>query len=192
MHNYMPYAGATQRKFLEDFDLLPREVKELLWDHPVMPDFDDLKDAWSLVEKDPRFKDIFMRLNINAALRKLEVKRLADLNREQRANAKRNKWHDKWRQRHEKTRVAAVYQVYTVDPKQARLVQRVTEEEAAKLLTSRKEAKDVQPATVRVFQGYKRLPPEKVEELKASKEEFQMPKPVSIIKAFGNAGGNNA
>lgn len=135
----------TARKFLEDFDLLPRQVKELLWYSPSCPTFEDLKEAWKLAGECFSLSDVLMQLNVFEEERKALKKEEADRERRNKHHEKNAKWHDKWMSRRGETH-AWVKRVKDTDPKHARLVQRVSDEQALAMLSKRKENKDVKSA----------------------------------------------
>lgn len=132
----------TVRRFYEDFDLLPRSAKELLWYGNNSPDFDDLKVAWEIAGESFSIENL-LKLNCfekerkEAELAAARAKREAK--RREKADARRVKWrsgtgHYIWQK------------VNHVGDKHARLIQIVSDEQAMKLLTTRVETKDVVPA----------------------------------------------
>lgn len=167
MQNYMRKScNKTCRKFFEDFDLLPRELKEILWYQPNGPTMEDLRAAWQLAGENWSLESVLANLNVFEEDRKAAKEAEAKRKRDQ---AKR----DKDAKRLEKYRGRAQYvnRVVTVPrPKDARLVAIVTEEQAMEALSKRKENKDVkQVATfiVRQFVGYsKEAVTEKVDDTK--------------------------
>jgi hypothetical protein len=142
----------TSKKFYQDFDKLPKEIKALLWSQPNMPTFEDLRTAWELVESIPENQklDLHVYEEERKVANKLEAERKREQKRKDRINARL------------KNRRIPVYDFQKVihDPKQARLVQRVTEEEAVKLLATRKNNNDMkiiepEPTYKRTFIGYR-------------------------------------
>ena len=61
---YSKSCNKTSMKFYDDFDLLPREMKEILWHQPLMPTFEDLKTAWELAENTIPFEDMINNLHV--------------------------------------------------------------------------------------------------------------------------------
>ncbi len=175
----------TVRRFYEDFDLLPKEIKEILWDLPYSPNFDDLRAAWELVEKNSTFEDLYKILNVFEEQRKqdkLEAAKAAKLQREQERRDRLNK---KWG-----TRRVDVYRVTKVGElrgdKHDRLVKRVTEEEAMKLLSQRQENKDVKqitPRTIYTYVGTKEVP------VNAPEPYHKELPPQALSKMLHNSGG---
>jgi hypothetical protein len=145
----------TSRKYFEDFDLLPREVKELLWFSPRMPGPDELKEAWKLAGELFNLETLMMTTNSFETERKEEQ---AARNRREREERKAANHRSRFNRRYGVATFKYVKQLRDVDPKQARLVMRVTEEELARRLVSREENKDIQPASKYVvfqkFTGY--------------------------------------
>lgn len=142
MHvNYLHrQCSRLSRSFFEDYDLLPSEVKQLLQEQSSCPNFDDLKEAWVLAGE--LFKinllDGKLRLNSFEKERKEEEKRKAKEEREQR---RRERWNRKYGSY---TNTVYIKRTREDTSKHGNLVRRVIDqEEAARLLTKRKENKDV-------------------------------------------------
>lgn len=172
----------TIRAFYEDFDMLPREFKEMLWNNPTSPDFDDLKAAWELASAETSLKDLINRVNVLKPSKE-ELARLHRLEKERKKEEIRNK-----KRKYYEFRPILGAPRLKDDPKHARFVQRVSDEEAMRLLARRKENKDVVAYTpyISPIIGYEKvmvvidpntIPPEKFE------------KPQHIAKMMHNAGG---
>jgi hypothetical protein len=150
----------TARRFFEDFDLLPPKYKELLWDQPRMPTLEDVRVCWELAAEEFGLNLVSGSLLLNAFEedRKEHKAEQARREREARKAEKRLAQHKKygWVQTYRK-----VTQLREVDPKQARLVQRVTEEQVEQLISKRAENKDVVAAgplkTTLEFTGWKKV-----------------------------------
>ncbi len=178
----------TVKKFYEDFDLLPYELKELLWYLPAMPDFDDLKTAWKLAEAQKGSEWLRKTLNCFEEERK-EARRQR---REERAQAqaaeRQQKSMAKWGARSAKwCNVYALRPVDHSNDKHGRLVARVTEEEAARLLARRVENKDVVEAVTheRVFLRKERIEqPSPEQPMEEPKRRVQQ-----LARSMHNAGG---
>lgn len=177
---YSRSCNKTSRKFYDDFDLLPKNIKEILWKQTTMPTFEDLKAAWELAQETLSLNDIISNLHVFEEERKALKKKTAEEKRKQ-------KFHDKWAKRQQKyANRIAVYQQYRVSerPKDQKLIAAVTAEKAAKMIAERKENKDVKPAgnlIVTKFVGYKTQEEVKKEEIKPLKEI-----PLHICKQFHN------
>jgi hypothetical protein len=174
----------TIRQFYDDFDALPRAVKELLWDGSFQPTMDDLKAAWEIAAADKSLADLIKEINCMKPSKE-ELKARADAERERK---KREKSEARWAKRRPYYETRPIYGQAKLNPKHARLVGLViSEQEAAKMLANRKENADVNlvPMYVCPIIGYERvkmvdtntIPPEKPEP------------PQSIIKMMHNAGG---
>jgi hypothetical protein len=167
---------------------LPREIKEILWELPYTPDFDDLKDAWKLAE-DQKGKEWLIRtLNCFEEERKIEDKRRADAKRAERAAERARKLSGKWQSRYE--RVYGLRKVDHSNDKHGRLVQLVKDEDAMKLMSQRKETREVKAATTyeRVYLGTRKIDIQ--DRPTAQEEEDRRPaKVVHLCKALHNAGG---
>lgn len=175
----------TVKRFYEDFDLLPKELKELLWDLPYMPDFDDLRHAWDLYEKGSSFDDLYKFLNVYEEDRKEDKLRAAREAKAKRDQERRDRYSRKFG-----TRRVDVYKITKVgEPrgdKHDRLIQRVSEEDAMRLLSQRKENKDVKqvtPRTIYTYIGTKEVPVDAPEPY-----HKELP-PQSISKMLHNSGG---
>lgn len=144
----------TSRKFFEDFDLLPKEAKELLWAMPQMPTFEDLKLAWDISAETFSIDKLKTALHIYEEERKAEKKRNADEERERKRRERANSYFDKYRKR------TPLYEMVRREPraKDMKLIERVSEEKAVTLLAQRKNGDDkpiAQPHWERRFIGYK-------------------------------------
>lgn len=170
MKNYMrPGCNPTSRKFFEDYDLLPIEVKKLLMYGPTMPTFDDLKAAWEIAAQTWNLESVKAQLHIGEEER--EEARRADRERKkrEREEAKRDKWLNKYVGRQQYSRIVVDHS----KDKHGRLIKRITDEEAARLIAKRKENKDVQPAgkaIVNLYVGRTKEEPKKDETQYQSKE----------------------
>jgi hypothetical protein len=188
--NGTPYSRScckTVKKFFDDFDMLPIEYKQLLWDGASTPGFDDVKLAWELASADKSLADLIKQVSCMKPTKE-EKKAQADRERERLKNERRqNRKHSYYETR----AILGKPQLRTLDPKQARLVLRVTEEELEKMLVRRREGKDVRVYSeyVRPILGYERvkveidpntIPPEKKEP------------PQQLIKMMHNAGGKKS
>jgi hypothetical protein len=173
----------TARRFFEDFDLLPWEVKELLVYGGRMPNFDDLKEAWKLAEELLRKKGFkpedLLKLHCFEEEAKEARKKGLKKKREQ-ALANRDRRYQKWYQRGVQERLVVVRR-----PKDERLIKKVSEEEAARLLTTRKENRDVKVTENTAFVGYY-VPVKKSEPVADKKPSATMNARVGIGKAFHN------
>lgn len=182
---YHPSCCKTIRKFYDDFDLLPVEMKRMLQEGSLCPDFDDLRAAWDLTERNSSFADLFNMLNVYEEDRK-EAERIAavearEREKREKLEAKRNKWANK-------RRGTPHYVVMTVEEeaKKQRLVQRVTAEEAVRLLSKRKENADIKPIVKHVARlVYTKEEPKKVE--KPGVKYFEFSPPVHLMKALHNS-----
>lgn len=155
MSNYFAKScNKTSKKFFEDYDQLPAEVKRMLYTQSSMPTFEDLKIAWELVAEMEKVDPGQTDLNVFEEERKEFKKKEADRLREAKRRAKQAERMAKYTRR-------PVYEMRRVepDPKNARLVQRVTEQEAVAKMASRSENKDVKIISPnefkRVFVGYR-------------------------------------
>ena len=61
---YSKTCNKTCRRFYDDFDLLPPEMKKLLHEQDRMPTFEDLKAAWELAQETITLKDILERVRV--------------------------------------------------------------------------------------------------------------------------------
>lgn len=173
------------RKFFEDFDLLPVEIKQMLWDQPRGPTPEDLKAAWELVEQDKSISGIdriIQNLNCFAERRKEEKKKRREEAKRQAELERSSKWMNRFNRRRVEIMVR-------VDPrkrqdKHGNLVRMVmSEQELASAMSKRTEAKDIklaEPYWERRFVEPKEL---KDKELNFLENE---PKD-SVIKALHNA-----
>lgn len=173
----------TVRRFYEDFDMLPYELKEMIWNNPASPDFDDLKAAWELASEKTSLNDLIYRVNVL----KPSKEEQKEINRKERQRKKEEQTRQNRKTHYNEFRAILGAPRLKDDPKHARFVQRVTEEEAMKLLAKRKENKDVVAYNpyVRPIIGYEKvkvvidpntIPPEK-------------PGHQHIAKMLHNAGG---
>ncbi len=179
--NYFHKAcNKTSKKFFEDFDLLPAKYKELLWYQNGTPDFDDLRAAWELSGEDY----LSNVLKLNSFKKERQAKEVEE------ARAKRDKLRAE-RFNRRRSKYVQVYKYVKVDhtgDKHGRLVQMIKDEEAAKLIASRKENKDVVaagPLVVQKFVGWKKVDHKEPE--KPSYKEINYPQ--HICKQQHNAGG---
>ena len=175
----------TVRKFFEDFDLLPHEIKQMLFEQDRMPNQDDLKAAWELVEEDktPGMAKIFQNLHCFEEERKADREK----RREEQKEAKRREREDRWskRLRRHNSRIEVMVRV---DPrkrmdKHANLVRTVmTEQELERALTRREENQNVQHA--QPYWVRKWVEPK---EIKEKQLDFMENEPTdSMIKALHN------
>lgn len=176
----------TSRRWFEDYDLLPSEVKKLLQESPKCPDFDDLKEAWKLAEELLREKGFkledLLRLNcFEEEAKEARKEALARKKREAKEIEKQRRYQARVSRYLPKTGVVLVRRA-----KDQRLVNLVTEEEAARLLTTRKEHKDFTAKDAAVKYDAYFVPTKEAEEAPAKKEP---PKQIrtSLGKAWGNA-----
>lgn len=175
----------TVRKFYEDFDLLPKEIKEMLWYGNYSPDFDDLRAAWDLAQETGSFESLFKTLNVYEEDRKrnkLEAARLAKLERDKK---RRERWQRKWNDYAKHVDVYRVVKVNERVDKHARLAHLLTDEEATKALCARNENKDVVSAARYVYQF---VGTKKVEDVKPEEYHKELP-PQALPKMLHNAGG---
>lgn len=156
--NYLhKQCSSTSKKFFHDFDLLPTPVKELLWYSPKCPDFEDLKEAWRIAGE--QFK--INLLNSKLGLFAFEEERKAESdeeNRKKREAKKREKLEERMKRLRKKYQVdsTTVYVKRTRDDtsKHGNLIRRVmSDQEAASLLTRRKENKDVSSASKTYYEA---------------------------------------
>ena len=139
----------TVRKFFEDFDLLPREIKQMLYEQNRMPNADDLKAAWELVEQDktPGMDRIMRNLHCFEEERKAEREKRREEEKAAKLKARQDRWSNRLRRNNNRVEV-----LVRVDPRKrqdrhANLVRTVmTEQELERALTRRAENKDVQNA----------------------------------------------
>lgn len=158
----------------------------MLWDLPYMPDFDDLKSAWLLAQDTFVSFEELLKRHCMEEERKAEAKRQAELKKQKKLSDRADKWRSKYMRRN-------TYNITNIDhsqDKHGRLIKTVSEEEAMKLLATRKENKDVKPAIEykRTLIASERVlrpePPKTTEEVNARDN-----KPQTISKVFHNAGG---
>jgi hypothetical protein len=148
----------TSKRFFEDFDLLPTEVKRLLSFGPTCPTFEDLREAWKLAGETFSLDKVLEQLNVFEEDRKEESRKK---NIEKRLREKEEKRQAKWNEWKKRNLGAEVYsRVVVRRPKDERLVQKVTEEQAVEMLSRRKENKDVKiipkVAVHEVFVGHEK------------------------------------
>lgn len=195
---YSKSCNKTVRRFFDDFDLLPRELKEMIWDSPYTPDFDDLKAAWQLAEETGSFEHLLNRIKCLDQPKEKEPKKTKEERQRELANRRMNKYVEKReRERAKRGGMLAVYRTVRVDhtnDKHARLIKVVSDEEAMRLLSLRKETADIKPAVTyhRVFVGY--VDPNQKEKDRNSKRGDKTPPtkdaaPLHITKQLHNAGG---
>ena len=176
---YSKTCNPTVKKFYEDFDLLPREIKQELWAQSKMPTFDDLKAAWKLAQETITLDKMFNNLYVFEEERKAAKKAAADAKR---AALKAEKQNARYKNRMERYAVYKTVRVHS--PKDTRLIEAVSVEEAMRRLANRKENKDVVaagPMIKRVFQGFKTEAEIKKEDIKPMKEV-----PLHICKQLHN------
>lgn len=140
---YHRTTGKMVRRFYDDFDLLPYEMRQLLANQERMPNFDDLRAAWDLAAETMDITDIRRYLHSFRVENREERKRLSDMEREQK---RRDRAAERHRRRYgDRFSYQPVYRdrLMKRNDKHDRLVQLVTDEEAVKALTTRKENKDV-------------------------------------------------
>ena len=183
----------TVRKFYEDFDLLPPSAKELIWHENAAPNFDDLKAAWQLAGESFKLEDL-LKLHSFEEERKAEQKRLYKLEQQRKKQELIEARKDRYDRKHKLGKYATKVQVYQrVRMKgkkikdNSRLIKLVSDEQALKLLTQRKENKEIVAAGsyyVNRFIGWedKKDIPEKPEPEYAKFEPEQ-----HICKAFHNS-----
>jgi len=144
----------TSKKFFEDFDLLPRDVKMMLCHQGTMPTFEDLKVAWEIAAEQFSIDKLKTDLHVFEEERKAEKKRLADEKRRQKQLERSNRYWDKHRKR------TPLYEMVRKEPraKDMKLINIVSEEKAVALLAARKNGDEkpiAQPHWERRFIGYK-------------------------------------
>lgn len=127
----------TSKKFFEDFDLLPREIKMMLCHQNRMPTFEDLKAAWELASEEFSIDKLKTNLNVFEEERKEWKKNEAKREKEAKRQERINKQMEKYRRR-------PVYELVRkeVRPKDAKLIA-ISEEEAVRRMANRAENKDV-------------------------------------------------
>lgn len=144
MHTpYHRTAGKMVRRFYDDFDLLPYEMRQMLANQERMPNFDDLKAAWELAGETMDITDIRRFLFSFEEEVKAENKIAADAERERK---RREKAAERYKRRYgDRYDYRPVYRdrLMRRNDKHDRLVQIVQGEAAVKALTTRKENKDV-------------------------------------------------
>ena len=178
---YSKTCSKTSRKFFDDFDLLPSEIKHMLDYGPTCPDFDDLRAAWELLQESGTVQNIINRIR---CLPKLEKPKSTRYQRRLEAKSKRA-------QATQQERPVLAGNSPRSD-KHARLVLRVTQEQAAALLNRRQETRDIEPARY-CYEWVPRVDPFKRAKLRnARKGDKLLPEKVirdSIAKSMHNAGG---
>lgn len=191
--NGTPYhrtAGKMVRRFYDDFDLLPYEMRQMLSNQERMPNFEDLKAAWELAGEMMDITDIRRFLYSFEEEVKAENKIAADKERERK---RREKALERQRNRYDHRTSYDYRPVYRDklmkrDDKHDRLVQIVVDEAAVNALTTRKENKDVVKANPAPFFikreliGYEKVP-KNVEPEVVYQENL---KETHIIKALHN------
>jgi hypothetical protein len=186
MTAYSKSCPQTIRKFYDDFDLLPAEIKALIWDSPFMPGEDELKVAWQLAAEDSTLAALINKVNCLKPTAE-ELKARAEAERQRKKEQKHN---GLLRRYTYKEPIYGKARLKDVDPKQNRLVMRVSEQQAAELALKRNENKDVKPASyyVRPVIGYTNVT------INVKDDELRKPptkddKPQHILKILHNAGG---
>lgn len=146
----------ASKKFFEDFDLLPKEVKEILWNSAKPPTFEDLKAAWELAGESFSIEKLKQTLNVFEEERK-EAKKKRREDKLKQARLEKVERNNRRREKYRKTTFVPVYKTVRND-KHGRLVERVKLEEAVKMLSNRKEVKEIRPAgTYQVLVGWKEV-----------------------------------
>jgi hypothetical protein len=131
----------TSRRFFEDFDLLPTEVKRLLSFGPTCPTFEDLREAWKLAGETFSLDKVLEQLNIFEEERKQKKVEEARIQKEKK---KEERAKARWEAYRKKYYGDQVYtRIVVRRKKDERLIQKVSEETAVKMLSERKENKDV-------------------------------------------------
>lgn len=170
MKNYMrPGCNPTSRKFFEDYDLLPLEVKKLIMYSPTLPTFDDLKAAWDIAGQMWNLEDVKAQLHIGEEEREERKRAEAARKKREREEAKKAKYRNKYFGRQLYTQIVVDHSA----DKHGRLIARVSDEEAARMIANRKENKDVKPAgkaIVNVYVGRTKEEPKKDETIYQPKE----------------------
>lgn len=182
---YRKSLGSQDRKFWEDYDLLPPEYRKMLYESNTQPDNKDLKAAWEMAVEAGGSGMAAIRRNLNVFEEEIkkEDKKAADLAREQ---AKRQKSIDRWNNRYGR-KVREVY--VRIDPnrddKHARLIARVKAETLDDLISKRKENADIKPASPYYVRRFIEVTPKQEKELKFMEFEPQD----SPLKSRHNGGG---
>lgn len=150
---YHRTAGKLVRRFYDDFDLLPYEMRQMLANQERMPDFDDLRAAWDLAGETMDITDIRRYLHSYEEEVKAENKIAADKAREQKRREKAAERHKARYGHRSQYDYRPVYRdrLMRRPDKHDRLVQIVQGEAAVKALTKRKENKDVVRAPLSEF-----------------------------------------
>jgi hypothetical protein len=188
MTSYSRSCPKTIRQFYDDFDLLPRECKELLWYNHSSPDFDDLKAAWELARDSNDLASLIERVNC-LQLTPEEKKAKLDAEKKAKLEAKRDRLIGKYRY---KAPVYGKARLKDSDPKQARLVSLVSEEQAMALACKRKENKDVKPFSnvIRPIISWREVEVT-VKDDDTRKAPAKPEPPQHILKVLHNAGGKS-
>lgn len=185
MSNYFSKScNKTAKAFFEDYDKLPAEIKRMLYSQNRIPTFEDLKAAWEIVADLDKIEPGKTDLNVFEAERKEYKKKEADRLREAKRRAKQAERMQKYTRR-------PIYEMRRVepDPKNARLIARVSEQEAVRLMASRAENKDVKIVSPveykKVFIGYR----DEIEKANPEKEIKYLPDGISnsLSKQMHNA-----
>lgn len=144
-----PQCAEASRLFFKDYDALPYEIKQMLFEGNKCPDFDDLKAAWELaaltepLDEDFNGLHVFEEERVEARANKIEEKR------RERERAKMDKQLAKYRRKD--ARKTYVYEVRERTVSDERLVAMVKAEQAANMLTKRKENVEIESAAHKYY-----------------------------------------
>jgi hypothetical protein len=174
-------------KFFESYDLLPAGYKALIYDSASTPTMEDLATVWKLVEAEGSFDKLFRE-----HARKYdpeEWKLIRDREREEHERQKRlkpSKWDLKLAAR---GRWITTIRQAEIDPKQARLVERVKADVALDMVT-KKQAKVVSKTIVtREWVPYKSRAEREREQNEAFKAKYGYD-PTTAPDKYSKAGTN--
>ncbi len=147
MSHFHKKCNGTIRKFFEDFDQLPYELKEIIWNQPQPPTFDDLKAAWQLAEEMGHTEENVHVLRKDRKEQKARDRKAAREAKRAEVNLRRmNLRRSRYRTIYKKVRIDKR------DDKHARLV-RLLPEEAMEVMARRNHVDDIEEAT-----GWKWIP----------------------------------
>jgi len=175
---------SISQKFYDQFDYLPPDLKALIWDSPTMPITEDLEVVVKLAEETGSIDKVINRANSKPT----QDKETAQQRRERKMQERLNKIGQRCAYI---TRPVYGRPRLRDDKHRSLILRLLTPEELEKMLATRQENANIQPAFVRPIIGYetvKKVPKERGDKVLPDKPA---PQP-SLMKLMHNAGGRNS